>query len=220
LLGAIFLALNLAAVNYFRGQRSRQVASLRAAQTQIAEGNIWIEKAEELPEKSRNLPPLPQFTEFEANESIMAAIPNIASKAGLTVDPTLLNAPQDTIEPAVAVRVKFSGEFSTLVKFLFELQGPTSWRSIENIEIKADAAPRQADSGPPNIQGELVVRQYYTTDGGAPANSAPEQPASEESKSESSSEQTPEATSEPAPEPTPESVAEPTPDAASPAAEE
>ena len=208
LLAAIFIALNLAAVNYFNGQRRKQKASLKAAQTQIAEGQVWIDKAAALPEKSRELPPIPQHTEQTAQVCLMDAISAAASNSGLTTEPNLTNPPRDTTVPAVTARVKFNGEFASLVKFLFELQGETSWRSIEKLDIKADNT-QKADSGPPNIQGDMDVLQYYTEDA---ADGAPETPASEpasEPAPEAASEEASETTPEPKPESTPDSEKQP-----------
>jgi len=157
LLGAVFLALNLGAIRIWMNFSQAQDTALTRAQTEISDGQGWIVAAEALGEVVQDIPPLPSTSRSQASTGLLNTIRQAASAGSLTIERESLPPPPTNLpEEAVSARVKLKGPFSGLVRFLYELQAPTAWRSIENLTIKADNEPQ-------NVLAEMEIRQYYST---------------------------------------------------------
>ena len=63
--------------------------------------------------------------------------------------------PQDVPQgSSVGVGVKLSGPFAGVVRFLYAIQTPTAWRSIDKLTLRSDTEP-------PNVIADLEIRQYF-----------------------------------------------------------
>jgi len=155
LLTAIFLAANLAGVRIWLDLMTKQNQAISQAKAAIEEGKSWILAAETLSDKLTTLPPLPQLNESQASSSLLREVRSSAASHGLNIlEESRPPPPPDLPEKAVSLRLKITGEFASFVRFLFDIQHPTAWRSINTITTKADASPQ-------NVLAELEIRQYF-----------------------------------------------------------
>jgi hypothetical protein len=170
-LAAAFLALNAGGCRLWRQVVADQNRAIAMARNRIAEGEGWLAAAEAIGGAGRPLPPLPKFAGKDASSALIAMLRRAAAGAGLTIIEESLPEPPDGLpEKAVVVRLRFSGPFEGCVRFLYEVQQPDAWRSIEQAVIKADSTPQ-------NVLAELEIRQYFDpTPGGAAPVAPPEQP--------------------------------------------
>jgi|GEM_PF-329394 len=163
LLGAVFVAINLAGLRFWMSLSKRHEARQSATSARLLEGQSWILAAESIGGDVMLRPPASE--EKTASSSLLALARSKAAEFGLTVvEEALPPMPPDLPEPAAVLRLKVNGPFSGLVRFLYAIQEPGAWRSVEQIIVKADPKPQ-------NVLAEMEVRQYYSTgsDDGAPA---------------------------------------------------
>jgi len=164
-LAAAFLALNAGGFHLWRKVVGDQNRAIAMARNRLAEGEGWVAAAEAIGGAGREVPPLPGFAGKDASSALIGLLRRAAAGAGLTiVEESLPEPPEGLPESAVVVRLRFSGPFEGCVRFLYEVQQPAAWRSIEQAVIKADATPQ-------NVLAEMEVRQYFnpSPEGAAPA---------------------------------------------------
>ncbi|MEX1118273.1 MAG: hypothetical protein WEB60_05705 [Terrimicrobiaceae bacterium] len=156
LLGAVFIALNLGGLKLILNARANHKNALAAAEAKILDSQVWIELADELGPMSRSLPPAPEMAENTAGSDLLQAVRAAAAAHGLTVlEESLPGPPEGLVEKAAVLRLKLSGPFQGAVRFLFDVQQQGSWRSIEQLNARAEASPQ-------NILAEMEIRQYYS----------------------------------------------------------
>lgn len=157
LCGALFLAVNLLGLRAFLLARAGLWKSIASTRSGIAESKGWIERGEILREAMEWLDshPLPQSSSDAASAGLLKSEREEAEKSGLKViEENLLPSLSSTRESSVAVAVKLSGPFASLVKMLFAIQNPSAWRTIDKIAIKSDTQP-------PNVLVDMEVRQQF-----------------------------------------------------------
>ncbi len=157
LCGAVFLALNLLGVRAFLQARAHLQQSIVAAKTELASDRNWLDLAETLHPAMSWIAahPFPTTPPDEASAALLKLEQSEAEKAGLKVMEENLLPPQDIPKgSSVGVGVKLSGPFEGVVRFLFALQGPTAWRSIDKLTLHSDTEP-------PNVIADLELRQYF-----------------------------------------------------------
>ncbi|MFI0348365.1 MAG: hypothetical protein ACH346_06340 [Chthoniobacterales bacterium] len=101
--------------------------------------------------------PLPIFNNDQASSELLKCERNEAEKEDLKIiEENLL--PPHTTENAdcVSVQTKLSGPFEGLVQFLFAMQTPTAWRSIDKFTMKSDPEPSK-------IVVDLEIKQFFKT---------------------------------------------------------
>jgi hypothetical protein len=154
-LSAAFLALNAGGFRLWQNAVRAQTRAIAAAKASVMDARAWITAAEAIGESARNLPPLPAMEPNEAPSELLQAARNAAGSAGLTITgESLAGEPEDIAERAAILRIKLSGPWNGLVNFLFDLQKPDAWCSVEQAVIKADTTPQ-------NVLAELELRQYF-----------------------------------------------------------
>jgi len=154
---AIFLALNLLAARAWMTWRSSVVRDIEVTQSQLAEGQVWIEGASAIGSARAWMeahPPSP-LTADQSSTGLLKSFRDAAEEAGLKVaEENLLPAADVNTGNAAALQAKLSGPFAGVTKFLFSLQSPTAWRSVPRLIVRSDAEP-------PNVLVDMEVRQYY-----------------------------------------------------------
>jgi len=168
LCGALFLAANMLGLRAFLQARSALWKSIATTRSGIAESKGWIERGEILRGATEWLDshPQPSTAPDAASAGLLKSEREEAEKSGLKVIEENLLPPQSSPQgSSVTVAVKLSGPFAGLVKFLFALQNPSAWRTIQKIEVKSDAQP-------PNVLVDLELRQQFqavdSSDGSKP----------------------------------------------------
>ena len=157
LCGALFVALNLLGIRAFMQARTGIQKAITATKSEMVADRIWIALGESLTPAVAWLDshPLPQMVPDAASAELLKTERDEAEKAGLKVIEENLLPPQSSPQGSgVAVAVKLNGSFASLVKMLFALQTPSSWRTIDKISIRSDAQP-------PNVIAELEVSQRF-----------------------------------------------------------
>lgn len=161
---AIFLALNLFAARAWMQHRADVAARIAAARSGMAEGNTWIEGASAIGPAHEWIEanPPPQNTPEQASTGLLQLARSAAEEDGLKViEENLLPAAEVTTGSAAALEFKVSGPFSGVAKFLFALQNPTAWRSVDKMIVRSDTEP-------PNVLVDLKIRQYYRAPASVP----------------------------------------------------
>lgn len=159
LCGAVFLALNLVSLKAFLNVHRNVQSKINAIKTQIAEGRASIAVAEALQPATTwiNQHPLPIWTNDQASAALLKTERSEAEKNGLKIIEENLLPPHVTMNAqAVSVQAKISGSFDGLVKFLFALQSPTAWRSIDKFSIKSDSEPSK-------VILDFELKQFFKT---------------------------------------------------------
>jgi len=157
LCGAVFLALNLLGFRAFLQARARIQQSIAAAKTELASSRTWLDLAETLHPAMSWIAahPFPKMQPDDASAGLLKLEQGEAEKAGLKVMEENLLPPQDIPQgSSVGVGVKLSGPFEGVVRFLFALQTPSAWRSIDKLTLRSDTEP-------PNVIADLELRQYF-----------------------------------------------------------
>lgn len=153
-LAAVFVAGNLFVVRFWLDKRRETVRSMVADKSKLAEYTSLSSAADLIGQASQWIAsnPPPEFSADEANTRLLGEVRSAAEAAGLTiVEETLM--PADGSGTA-ALQTKVSGPFAGLAAFLFGLQSPDAWRSIDRIAIRSDKEPQ-------NVVAEIVVKQHY-----------------------------------------------------------
>lgn len=157
LCGVLFLAANMLGLRAFLQARSGLWKSIATTRSGIAESKGWIERGEILRGAMEWLDshPMPRTAPDAASAGLLKEEREEAEKSGLKVIEENLLPPQSSPQgSSVTVAVKLSGPFAGLVRFLFALQTPSAWRTIQKIEVKSDAQP-------PNVLVDLELRQQF-----------------------------------------------------------
>lgn len=167
---AVFLAVNLFAVRAWLNHRASALAAISETRSAIATSRSWITAAESL-EPARNWMqqhPSPVEKADAANTRLLNTVRSVAEKSGLKIaEETLLPGEEADGSRAAVLQTKITGPFSEVANFLFEIQNPTAWRSVEKMMIRSD-------NEPPNVVVDMEIRQYFR-----PADSNPAPAASE-----------------------------------------
>jgi hypothetical protein len=157
LCGAVFVALNLLGLRAFLQARTKVQLSIAAAKTELASDRNWLDIADSLhPGLSWiTAHPFPEMPPDDASAKLLEFEQGEAEKAGLKVQEENLLPPQDVPQgTSVGVGVKLTGPFEKIVRFLYTLQSPTAWRSIDKLTLRSDTEP-------PNVIADLEIRQYF-----------------------------------------------------------
>jgi hypothetical protein len=157
LCGALFVALNLLGIRAFFQVRTGIQKAITATKLEIAADRTWMELGESINPAVAWLDshPMPQMEADAASAELLKTERDEAEKSGLKViEENLLPSQTSPQGSGVAVAVKLSGSFASLVKMLFALQTPTAWRTIDKISIRSDAQP-------PSVIAELEVCQHF-----------------------------------------------------------
>ncbi len=156
LIAAVFLALNIAGAKILMTTLQNQKLATEAAKLAIDDSKFWIEEAAELSPVSRDLPPAPAMDEKTSGSNLIQSVRSAAESAGLTIiEESLPGPPEGSTDPVAVLRAKMNGPFSGMVKFLYDVQQPGQWRSMEMLTLKAEASPQ-------NVLAEMEIRQYYS----------------------------------------------------------
>jgi hypothetical protein len=162
---AVFLAVNLFAVRAWLNHRAGIVAAISETRSAISTSRSWITAAEAL-EPARDWMqqhPSPVEKPDAANTGLLNMVRNMAEKSGLKIaQETLLPGEEVDGARAAVLQTKITGPFSGVATFLFDIQNPTSWRSVEKMLIRSD-------NEPPNVIVEMEVRQYFRSSDSTPA---------------------------------------------------
>ena len=157
LCGAVFVALNMIALNAFFKGRNAMKKETAAVRSEIADDRAWIQIDDSLKPADAWITshPMPKLAPEEASARLLKTEREEAEKAGLKVAEENLLPVQETSQGSVAaVSVKLSGPFEGVVRMLFALQGPALWRTLEKLSVKSDAQP-------PNVLADIEIRQYF-----------------------------------------------------------
>ena len=160
---AVFIAANLFVVRFWFDKRLDSARAIAASKVKLAEYTSLVSAAEAIDSASAWIAanPPPALTAYEASTALLGEVRASAEKAGLAiVEESLLPGTSGPDKSAV-LQTKVGGPFAGFAAFLFGLQSPETWRSIDRISIRSDKEP-------PNIIAEIVVRQHYTEKGGNP----------------------------------------------------
>jgi len=159
LCGAIFLAANLISLKLFLNINQQLQSKVYSLRNQLAEERATIMTAETLQPATLwiHQHPLPIWGNDKASAELLKCERTEAEKAGLKIiEENLLPTHMSSYASSVSVQSKISGSFEGLVKFLFALQNPTSWRAINQFTIKSDSEPTK-------VIIDLEVKQYFQT---------------------------------------------------------
>ena len=163
---AVFLAVNLFAVRAWLSHRAGVLAAISETRSAISTSRSWMTAAEAL-EPAREWMqqhPSPVEKPDTANAGLLNTMRSMAEKSGLKIaEETLLPGEEADGARAAVLQTKITGPFSSVATFLFDVQNPTSWRSVEKMMIRSD-------NEPPNVVVEMEIRQYFRP---ADSNSAP-----------------------------------------------
>lgn len=167
---AVFLAVNLFAIRAWLNHRAGVLTALSETRSTLSTSHSWITAAEEL-EPARDWMqqhPSPIEKADAANTGLLNTVRSVAEKSGLKIaEETLLPGEDADGERAAVLQTKITGPFSGVATFLFEIQNPTSWRSVEKMMIRSD-------NEPPNVIVEMEIRQYFRSSDSNPAATASE----------------------------------------------
>jgi hypothetical protein len=164
LAAALFLAANMLGLRAFAQARAKARASVTAAKAALSEEQAWAGLAGTfLPaERWIDSHPMPELTPNDASAELLRQERGAAEGAGLKVlEETLSPAATTSQGSAVGVAMKVSGPFAGMVRFLFAMQTPTAWRTVDKLTLRSDAEP-------PNVVAELELRQLFRSAGNAP----------------------------------------------------
>jgi hypothetical protein len=157
LCAAIFVALNMLGLRAFLQARSKLQQAIVAAKSELATDINWVNVAETLqPARSWiESHPMPQSQPDDASAALLKLEQSEAEKADLKVTEENLLPQRDIPNgSSVGVAVKLSGPFAGIVRFLYAMQTPTAWRTIDKLTLRSDAQP-------PNVIADIELRQYF-----------------------------------------------------------
>ena len=161
---AVFLALNIFIVSTWTQQHKATLTRIASAHSELAEGQALIEGAQAI-QSSRewiNANPPPEKTAYQASTDLLQFVRSSAEADGLKVlEENLLPAVEAATGSAAALDFKLAGPFPGVAKFLFALQNPTAWRSVDKLIVRSDTEP-------PNVLVDMKIRQYYHASTPAP----------------------------------------------------
>jgi hypothetical protein len=161
LCGAVFLALNLLSFKIFLAKRQQVQLEITKTKTTLAEGRGIIQLAQVLEPANSwiHQHPLPIWTPDQASSELLKSERDQAEKNSLKIiDENLLPAHPSKNADSVSVQIKITGPFEGVMKFLFALQNPTAWRTIERFIIKSDAEPSK-------VIIEFELKQFFKLPG-------------------------------------------------------
>lgn len=153
---AVFLALNLMALRAGLQHRGKLVTEISQAKTALATAKSWITAAEDLQiaKDWMREHPAPVTTSQGASTDLLNTVRNLAEKENLKVVEETLVPPEAGQSDFVVLQTKIAGPFAGVAAFLFDLQTPTSWRSVGKMTIRSD-------NEPPNVVVDMEIHQHY-----------------------------------------------------------
>jgi hypothetical protein len=154
---AVFLAVNLFAFRAWLKHRADVVAAISETSSAISTSRSWITAAEALKTAQDWMQqhPSPVEKPDAANAGLLNTVRNLVERSGLKIaEETLLPGEEADGARVAILQTKITGPFSGVANFLFDIQNPTSWRSVEKMMIRSD-------SEPPNVVLEMETRQYF-----------------------------------------------------------
>ncbi len=154
---AVFVALNLFALRAWTSQRAALSNRLRDAKSTLSTGKSWIAAAETLETAKAWIEanPPPAARAEEASTRLLNLVRSQAESNALRIAEESLLPPGDSPDAdSVVLQTKLHGPFAAVARFLFELQKPADWRTVDKIAIRSDAEP-------PNVVVDLQIRQFY-----------------------------------------------------------
>lgn len=172
LCGAVLAALTMILLHAYLGARGKFLHERSVALGELTEERSWIERAEALRPARAWITshPMERLTPDDASADLLKTERDEAETAGLKVtEENLLPVEEGAEASTAAVAAKLSGPFEGVVRFLFALQNPSSWRSIGKLSIKSDAQP-------PNVLVDVEVRQYFHSGASAAETNHPAAP--------------------------------------------
>jgi hypothetical protein len=155
---AVFLAVNLMAVRAWLQHRGKLAAEISQAKTALATAKSWITAAEDLQSAKdwmQNHPAL-GTTSDGASTDLLNKVRSLAEKNNLKVIEETLLPTEVGQSGFVVLQTKIGGPFPGVAGFLFDLQSPSSWRSVSKMTIRSD-------NEPPNVVVDMEIHQYYHT---------------------------------------------------------
>jgi hypothetical protein len=167
---AVFLAVNLFAFRAWLNHRAGVLTAISEMHSAISASRSWITAAEALGAARDWMQqhPSPVEKPDAANTGLLNTVRNMAEKSGLKIaEETLLPSEEVDGARAAILQTKITGPFSGVATFLFDVQNPTSWRSVEKMMIRSD-------NEPPNVVVEMVIRQYFRSPDSSPTPTASE----------------------------------------------
>ena len=167
---AVFLAVNLFAVRAWLSHRAGVLAAISETRSAISSSRSWMTAAEAL-EPARDWMqehPSPVQKPDAANTELLNTVRSMAENSGLKItEETLLPGEEVDGARAAILQTKITGPFSGVATFLFDIQNPTSWRSVEKMMIRSD-------NEPPNVVVDIEIRQYFRPTDSSPTPTATE----------------------------------------------
>jgi len=157
LFGALFVAVNMMGLHAFLQARTGMEKAIVKARSALASDKSWVEQGKALNPADAwiNAHPMPRLTPDEASAQLLKTERDEAEKAGLKViEENILPSGNTPYGYTVIVFVKLTGPFEGVIRMLFALQSPTSWRTMEKLALKSDTQP-------PNVVAELELHQYF-----------------------------------------------------------
>jgi hypothetical protein len=168
---AVFLALNLLCLRSFLNARKEVIRETAVAKNKLAEDKGWVQVGETLRAADTWITahPMPQLPPDDANAQLLKSERDEAEKAGMKIaEENLLTTQEGRYGSTAGVSIKLGGPFSGIVRLLYALQAPGSWRTVEKLTLRSDAQP-------PNVIADLEIRQHFLP-GTASASPAPTTP--------------------------------------------
>jgi hypothetical protein len=160
---AVFVAANLFVIRFWIDKRRDTLRATAANKAKLAEYTSLVSAAEMIESASAWIAanPPPALSADEANTRLLGEVRAFAEKAGLSIVEESLLPVAAGAGKSAALQTKVAGPFAGFAAFLFGLQRPEAWRSIDRIAIRSDKEP-------PNVIAEIVVRQHYNDGGDNP----------------------------------------------------
>lgn len=157
LCAAVFLALNLLGLRSFLNVRKEVLRETAAIRSKLQEDKGWVQVGETLRAGDSWIEAhaMPQLPPDDANAQLLKSERDEAEKAGMKItEENLLPTQEGRYGSTAGVSMKLTGPFAGIVRLLFALQTPGSWRTVEKLTLRSDAQP-------PNVVADLEVRQHF-----------------------------------------------------------
>jgi hypothetical protein len=154
---AVFVALNLFAIRAWTDQRASLARRITDAKSTLSTGKSWISAADTLETAKAWIEanPPPSTRAEEASTRLLNLVRSQAESHSLRIaEESLLPPERSSDRDSVVLQTKLNGPFPGVARFLFELQKPADWRTVDKIAIRSDAEP-------PNVVVDLQIRQFY-----------------------------------------------------------
>lgn len=167
---ALFIAANLIGLRAFSQARAKIRTSAASARATLADEKTWVALAGTFLPAERWISghPMPELSPNDASAELLRHEREAAEGAGLKViDETLAPSSPGAYADAAGVALKLSGPFAGIVRFLYAIQAPDAWRTVDKLTLRSD-------SEPPNVVAEIEIRQLFRTSGGTSGSPSPQ----------------------------------------------